>query len=333
MKDYPGHQVLGAPLATYRRLAVAMGLNPDVSVRTLAEEYLRLTGRPPVKPVLVDDAPCKENKFFGKDVDLFALPVPMVHGGDGGRYLGTWHIIVTKDPDTGAVNWGTYRTMVHNRYLVTGLIMPTSDAGKLFFQKYEPVGKPMPFALCIGNHPLVPFVGSAPLALPEPEVLGAMLGEPVRLVKCETCDLEVPADSEIVLEGEVLPNVRLPEGPFGEYVGYRTSPRLPRNVYLVKAVTFRSNPIFTLANMGMPTDEGQLIRSFTLALEMRKLLEREGIPVTDVYMYPESTHHLVVVGVKPLYSNIANQVACLLFGSKLAPWFYYIIVVEDDVDV
>jgi 4-hydroxy-3-polyprenylbenzoate decarboxylase len=85
--------------------------------------------------------------------------------------------------------------------------------------------------------------------------------------------------------------------------------------------------------MGVPTDEGQLLRSFSLGLEMRKLLESQGIPITGVYMLPESTHHMVVVGVKPAYSNIATQIANLIFGSKLSPWFHMVIVVDEETDI
>ena len=85
--------------------------------------------------------------------------------------------------------------------------------------------------------------------------------------------------------------------------------------------------------MGVPTDEGQLLRSFSLGLEMRKLLESQGIPITGVFMLPESTHHMVVVGVRPAYSNIATQIANLVFGSKLSPWFNMVIVVDEETDI
>jgi 4-hydroxy-3-polyprenylbenzoate decarboxylase len=89
----------------------------------------------------------------------------------------------------------------------------------------------------------------------------------------------------------------------------------------------------TVSNMGMPIDEGQLLRSFSMGLEMERLLRSQGLPITGVYMYPQSTHHTVVVGVKPAYTNIATQIANLAFGSKSSPFFYYIFVVEDDIDI
>ena len=334
IKDYPGFRYLGAPLATYRRLAIALGLEPGLSVRELAQEYLRRTEGKPVEPVLIDrsSAPCKENILLGKEADLCCLPAPMVHDGDGGRYLGTWHAVVSRDPETGLVNWGMYRQMVYDAHTLVGAVFPQSDLGKLF-RKLSPRGEPIPFATVIGPPPASGVAASAPSPIPEPELTGMLTGEPMELVPCETVPLEVPARSEVVIEGVILPDVQLEEGPFGEYTGYRTSPRMPRMVFLVQAITYRDNPILTISNMGVPTDEGQLLRSFTLALELEKLLRSQGLPVTGVYMPPESTHHLVIVGVKPIYNNIATQIANLAFGAKSGHWYHMAIVVDDTVDI
>ena len=191
----------------------------------------------------------------------------------------------------------------------------------------------MPFATVISPDPLSAIASCAPTPLPEDEFTSMLMGEPVEVVKCETSDLYVPAHAEIIIEGVMLPNVMIEEAPFGEYTGYRTSPREKRTVYRVKAITMRKKPIMAVSNMGVPTDEGQLLRSFSLGLEMEKLLRDQGIPITGVYMLPESTHHLVVVGVKPIYANIATQIAQLVFGSKLGPWFHMVIVVDDKTDI
>lgn len=334
IKDYPGHRYFGAPLATHKRLAIALGLDPDASIPEIGAEYLRRTSGQPVMPRVIErsQAPVKQNVWLGAEADLLRLPAPMVHDGDGGRYLATWHMVVSDDPVAG-VNWGMYRQMVYDSYTMTGPVLPFSDMGKTFYGKYVPKGQPMPFATVIGPDPLSAIAASAPSPIPEDQFCGMMYGEPVELVKCETNDLLVPAHAEIVIEGEVLPDVKFEEGPFGEYTGYRTSPREPRAVYRVKAITFRNDPITTISNMGVPTDEGQLLRSFSLGLEMERLLKNQGIPITGAYMLPESTHHLVVIGVKPAYGGIAAQVGQLVFGSKLGPWFHQVIVVDHTVDI
>lgn len=335
IKDYPGFEAFGALLSTYRRLAIALGLDPDTPIPEIGKVYTERTSKEPIKPVIVDkaSAPCKENIILGNEVSLFDLPAPMVHDGDGGRYISTWHFIVARDLDTEFVNWGMYRQMVHDEKTMVGPVLPFSDMGKMFYTKYVPKGLPMPFATVIGCDPLAAIAACAPSPIPEAEFCGTLMGEPVELVKCETSELYVPSHAEIIIEGEVLPDVWIEEGPFGEYTGHRTSPRAPRTVYRVKAITYRNNAIMTISNMGVPTDEGQLLRSFSLGLELEKLLRDQGIPITGVYMLPESTHHMMVVGVKPVYSNIATQIAQLAFGSKLGPWFHMVIVVDDKTDI
>jgi 4-hydroxy-3-polyprenylbenzoate decarboxylase len=88
-----------------------------------------------------------------------------------------------------------------------------------------------------------------------------------------------------------------------------------------------------MSNMGMPTDEGQLLRSFSLGLELEKLMRSQGIPITSIFMPPQTAHHMMIIGVKPMYSGIAAQIGQLAFGSKLGPWFHMVVVVEDTVDI
>jgi phenylphosphate carboxylase alpha subunit len=336
IKDYPGWRAFGAPMATYKRLAIAMGLDRNSSIPELAEEYLKRTERPGIKPILIEKskAPCKENILVGKDVDLFKLPSPMVHAGDGGRYPCTWHMVVSRSLENHEqVNWGMYRQMVVDETTMVGGFYKFSDMGKMFFGEYVPRKKPMPFASAIGCSPMEGLAACAPSPIPEPEFAGKLMERPVELTKCETCDLEVPANAEIIVEGEILPDVLLEEGPFGEYTGYIGGARSLKHACRVTAITYRNNPIITMSNMGVPTDEGQLLRCFSLALEMRKLLESQGIPITGAHMLPESTHHMAVIGVKAAYSNIASQIANLVFGSKLGPWLHIIVVVDEETDI
>jgi 4-hydroxy-3-polyprenylbenzoate decarboxylase len=322
-------------LATYRRLAIAMGLNPGSTIPEIAAEYVKRTKGEPISPVVINakNAPCKENILLGEDANLLNLPGPMVHDGDGGRYLATWHFVVAKDPETQDINWGMYRMMVFDEKTMVGPVLPFSDMGKMFYGKYVPKNQPMPFAAVISADPLSSLASCAPSPIPEDQLAGMLMGEPVELVKCETCDLEVPATAEFIIEGEVIPNVMIEEAPFGEYTGYRTSPREPRTVYRIKCITHRNKPIMMMTNPGVPTDENQLLRSFSLGLEMHKLLESQGIPITGAFMLPESTHHMVVVGVRPAYSNIASQIANLIYGSKLSPWCHMVIVVDEETDI
>ncbi|MDO8634736.1 MAG: UbiD family decarboxylase, partial [Dehalococcoidia bacterium] len=255
VKDYPGSRVLGGPVANFKRIALAMGMDADTHPREVIREFTKRSNNP-IKPVLVKDAPCQENVIKGDDVDLSMFPAPMVHGGDGGRYIGTWHFVLADDPDEGWSNWGMYRQMLHNERHMGGLILPASDMGKIKV-KYESQGKTMPFATVIAPDPLSAIAStvSPPPGISEVDLAGGLMGKAIELVQCKTVDLRVPATAEIILEGEILKDVFVDEGPFGEYTGYRSSPRMPRAVYKVNCITFRNNPIFAMTNMGIPIDE------------------------------------------------------------------------------
>src|SRR3989304_3954302 len=220
IKGFPqGYRIFGAPLATYRRLAISMGLPPETPVRALHEEYDRRMKKP-IKPVIVKDGPCKENILLGDDVDLYRFPAPTIHDGDGGRYIGTWHLVINNDPDSDWSNWGLYRVVIHDKRHLTGLIVhDINQSGVIFFNKYVSKNKPMPVAIAIGPDPLCVAVAADPIAmnLSEVDYAGGLRQEPGEMGKCETSDLMVPAYSEIVIEGEMLPDVMVQEGPFGEY--------------------------------------------------------------------------------------------------------------------
>ena len=245
IKDYPeGYRVLGNPLASFRRLAIALDMPPDSTYNEILNRYDE--GRKNlIKPNLVSDGPCKENIHIGKEVDLYEFPAPIVHDGDGGRYLCTWNINVTKDPDSNWINWGTYRAMIHTKNKMGGLVIPSQHIGIMYYQKYETRNMPMPFAIAIGIEPITALVATSGVSygINEADVIGGIRGEPLNVIKCETNDLLVPATSEIVIEGEIPPYERMEEGPFGEYTGYQAKSSMPRPVYNVKAITHRNNPI------------------------------------------------------------------------------------------
>jgi len=333
VKDYPGMAILGAPLATYRRLALALGLDPSSHPSEMMRDYSRRIDSP-IAPRRVQDGPCKENVRLGQDVDLFEFPVPLVHEGDGGRYIGSWHFVVTRDPTEGWVNWGMYRLMLYDETNMACRIDATSDCGRML-QRYEAERRPMPFAVVFGSEPLSDLASCASLRWGEEaaRVAGGLRGEPLELVRCETVDLEVPASAEVVLEGEVSPGVTLEEGPFGEYIGYRGGARSLRPAFHVKAVTFRNNAILPMTCMGTPTDEGQLIRAFTMSASAQRSLEEAGIAVTGVWIWPESTHHTMVVALRRGGDHSGEEVANLIFGGKLGFWMHQLILVDDDVDV
>jgi UbiD family decarboxylase len=183
----------------------------------------------PIPPVLVDKAPCQEVVQTEKDLTaerggLASLPVPIsTPGFDSAPYL-TATLCVTKDPENGVQNMGTYRAALkaNDRLGVRMASRLGGAGGYLHWQKYKKLGKPMPCAIVVGCAPAVLFTGpqKLPVDLDEMTVAGGLIGKAVRTVRCKTIDLVVPADSEIVIEGIIDTDLLEPEGPFGESHGH-----------------------------------------------------------------------------------------------------------------
>lgn len=330
IRDYSRHRILGEPLATYRRLSVALDLPVDSTIRDLKDRYEKLIANP-VKPVIVSTGPCKENIVKGDKINLFDFPAPTVHEGDGGRFIGTWDIVVVKDPDSDWTNWGTYRVMIQNKRAVSVMLHLGNDGGRIFYQKYAPMGKAMPIAIVIGADPISTMVSTVryPSGKSEVEFAGALHDQPIELVKCETSEILVPAHAEIVLEGEVLQHQMVPEGPFGEFTGYRTEWDW-QEVCVIKAITYRNNPILTLFNTGI--GDGALASRLVRSINLKNALKACGVPVVDVHIPSESVGMSIVVSIKKLIQdNMATLVANVIRCNDVFP--QKIIVVDPDVDI
>ena len=333
IKDYPeGYRIFSGSLCTYRRIAIALGMPSDSTVRDIFVEYDR-RNQNPIGPVIVNDAPCKENIIVGDDVDIYQFPAPMVHSGDGGRYIGTWAITVCKEPDTDWTNWGMYRFMVYNRRHLTGQPRLNSQLGLILHNKYVPKNEPMPMALVLGAEPITTLVASASYrkGVSEVDYAGALRQEPVELVKCETNDLLVPANAEIVLEGEVLPDRVGEEGPFGEYPGYRTEGINMGVTFRIKAITYRSSPILSMIALGVPPDANSVATPIASSLAVRDHVRRHGCPVIDVYAPPHAVLHTAIMTVTKGGKETANKILDAMTARR-SDWSK-IIMVDEDTDV
>ena len=335
IKDYPeGYRISNGTSGTWPRVALAMGLPKNASIRQIYGEYERLLEKKiPPRILKKEDAPCKENIMIGEEVDLYRFPTPMIHEGDGGRYIGAWDLVVCKNPETGWTNWGMYRFMVHTKDWLTGWPQTTSQLAMIFKEKYLPKNQPMPVALVLGADPISHIMATAPLRPGENEAehAGGIRGEPVDLVPCETVDLLVPAHAEIVVEGELMPDKIAPDGPFGEYPGYRSGTMFEGVAVKITGITHRNNPIMTSIALGMPPDDASIAASLTAAVSMKRGLLRRGVPVTDVYVPPEGVTHLIVVGVKRGGPEIARKVLDFFTTRRVMTNKH--IVVDEDVDV
>ena len=239
--------VAGALAASPEIYALGMG----VALDEIGPTWLKAI-RNPIPPVSVTSAPCQEVVIQGDALrapggGLAALPVPIsTPGFDAAPYL-TATICVTKDPETGVRNLGTYRGQLKatDRLGVRMASRLGGAGGYLHWLKYQKLGRPMPVAIVVGCAPVIFFTGPQKLAIDFDEmgVAGALLGEPIRCVRCITNDLEVPADSEIVIEGLIDSELLEPEGPFGESHGHVALEDYNMSMQ-VTAITMKRKPVF-----------------------------------------------------------------------------------------
>jgi 4-hydroxy-3-polyprenylbenzoate decarboxylase len=346
IKDYnrPGsrcRRIFGCGLSSYRRVAMMLGLAPDTHPRELVKIGRSLLNGS-VPPVIVKGGPVKENVITGDAVDLYELPVPFWNRLDGGRYLLTYGGVVTKDPDSGVMNVGLYRGMVASRNEIPILLWRAQHIGQ-HFTAWEQAGKKeMPIAVAIGWEPSLGFTAGAPVpkGICEYDVMGAIRGAPVELVKCETVDLLVPATAEIVIEGYlgIDPSTYVVEGPFAEFTGYVAGDRSPKPTIRVTAITHRSDPILRGTIEGsLPGSfsENAVCSSIMRAATAWNVLDRAGVPgITDVWCPPVHAGINLLIQMKQTYRGQAKQAANAIWGSSAAHVRYkHVTVVDDDIDI
>jgi len=334
-KDAPCRKVFTCSLSTYSRIALMLGVPKDTPYKELIQIW-RERIKKPKKPVIVDTGPCKENILMGDEVDLFIFPTPHWQKLDGGRYIGTFHGVVTKDPETGWINVGTYRNMIHDKSTTT---MSVAQGQHIWYhwRKYRAKGQNMPAAIVIGWDPVLPAVASAPvpLGVDEYEMMGALRGEPVELVKCETVDLYVPATAEIVLEGEIITDRSqfITCGPFGEFTGHYGGAN-PRPPFKVKCITFRNDPILQGTLEGKPINEDHRICSVSHSAFIWDLLDERMRGVTGVNNDPSTAYANLIVQIDNTYYGQVHQVAANVWSSSLSNMMCKnIIVCDQDVNI
>ncbi|MBI2860992.1 MAG: UbiD family decarboxylase [Chloroflexi bacterium] len=235
-------------IGDYNRWAVALGIDQatfkKVGEIAIFQEYSKRRSQTrPVQEIPSSEAPVKEVVMRGDDVDLTILPLLHHAELDSGKYVNIG-FTVCRDPDTGICNAGVYRHELKSRNELGCFIIPANH-GSYIARRYAEMGKPMEIALVCGHHPMVVLgsCASGPLNMNELEVMGSLLGEPLRVTRGETVDLPVPADAEIVIEGTVDTRQWITDGPYAEYQGYYGDVT-PCYLMKVSAITMRKDAIF-----------------------------------------------------------------------------------------
>src|SRR5579884_760356 len=267
-------------------------------------------------------------------MSLLELPVLKCWPEDGGRFI-TLPLVFSRNPDTGKRNCGMYRIQIFDER-TTGMHWQTHKQGAEHYRRMKAAGKEtrMPVAVAIGADPATMYSAILPLPpdLDEMMIAGFLRQSPVEMVKCQTCDLEVPANAEYVLEGYVELGELRTEGPFGDHTGfYSLADDYP--VFHVTCMTHRKDPIYATTIVGPPPMEdyymGKAIERIFLPLMRMQLPE-----VRDIAMPAEGVfHNLILVKIRKSYPGHARKVMHAIWGTGQAMFSKVIVVVDEDVDV
>jgi len=282
-------------------------------------------------PKYVNSGPCKE-VIFRENLSLNVFPILKTWPDDGGRFI-TLPMVFTKDPETGSRNCGMYRMHVYDER-TTGMHWHMHKDGAKHYRNAEKLGKRLEVAVAIGSDPAVMYSATAPLPEGVDEMLfaGFLRKSSVELVKCETIDLEVPANSEIVLEGYCEPNERRIEGPFGDHTGYYSlKDEFP--MFHITCITHRKDALYPATIVGKPPMEDCYIAKTTERIFL-PLIKKQIPEIVDINLPVEGVfHNIAIVSIDKRYPGHARRVMYALWGMGQMSFTKMIVVVDRWVDV
>ncbi|OGA45117.1 MAG: hypothetical protein A3G25_10020 [Betaproteobacteria bacterium RIFCSPLOWO2_12_FULL_63_13] len=339
IKGHPGHRalynIIGCNLS---RFCLMIGADPVEhpldAVRILEQKLGRKLA--PVE-IPAERALSSENVVVGDAIDIRIFPAQRMWPLDGGRYLGTCDAVVTRDPETGRVNVGTYRMMIKGPREVGVYTSPGKDGG-LDRDKWWKLGKPMPIAAAYGIDPLLFLVAATSLPKTECEYdyYGGIRGAPIEVFQGDVTGLPLPAHAEIILEGFLYPEETFAEGPFGEFTGYYGRPSGATPYMRVEKLRYRTHPTLTCALMAdNASNEAGLFWAALRSAGVWTDLKKMGVPgIQGVWSVPEAAGWgVTVVSVKQMYAGHAAQVMALAAQCTAGAYYgKYVIVVDDDID-
>jgi len=310
--------------ASRRLMALALECEP----RDLATVFSERQSKP-IAPVEMINAPVHEVIQTGDDVDLAQVPLLTHYDVNAAPYV-TAGIVVTADPDTGVRNTSYNRLMMAGKRELR-IFMAVGRHLWTLHNKLERRNQPLPVAIVIGVHPLFSLGAQAftPATEDEYAVIGGMMGEPLRLVKAKTVPIPVPADAEMIIEGQILPHVRRTEGPFGEFTGHAVS-QDERPVIEVTAITHRNNYIFQDVHAGYT--EHKLMGAVPREAALIKAV-RQTVPTVKNVCMPVSGNcrfHAYISIAKRAPGQAKNAI-CAAFAADML--LKHVVIVDEDIDV
>lgn len=333
-----GYRTLYGQFSSVKRVALTLGLPLEYErkVDIVKKYHARLQGLKPLPPRYVDDGPILKNIVEGEDVDVLKFPVPRHHEQDTARYIGTANCVITQDPDDGWFNLGTYRNQVYDAKRI-GCQITEGKHGRIHRDKNFERGKPMKVVVLCGQDPLLFLLSASPLpdGVGEMDVAGGLRGAPIDVVRGPFTGYPIPADAEIAIEGEMVPGNVLPEGPFGEWMGYYSDDVQSRPYMDVKTILYRDDPILTCAPQHKPVDETGLLKGIAGAAQVWRALDACGLPdILGVWNHeagPATRFTAIQIRQRyPGHARNALHVASSCQGGAYAG--KWTVVVDEDID-
>jgi 4-hydroxy-3-polyprenylbenzoate decarboxylase len=339
-------------LGTEERVCWAMNMDKPIELEELGKKLSMLQQpKPPKKisqavefgKVLFDVVKAKPGRDFfpacqqivivGDDLDLTKIPMIRPYCGDAGKII-TLGLVITKDCETGTPNVGVYRLQLQSKNTMT-VHWLSVRGGARHLRKAAQQGKKLEIAIAIGVDPLIIMAAATPIPVDLSEWLFAGLygGSGVGLAKCKTVDLEVPADSEFVLEGTITPGEVLPDGPFGDHMGYyggvEDSP-----LVRFHCMTHRKDPIYLTTFSGRPPKEEAMI-AIALNRIYTPILRQQVSEIVDFFLPMEAlSYKMAIISIDKAYPGQARR-AALAFWSALPQFTYtkFVVVVDKDINI
>lgn len=325
--DEAGLEAIGEFLAYLQQPEPPKGLVEAIKKLPFFAKVMNLT------PKVVNQAPCQEVIIEGDKIDLSRFPVMTCWPGDIAPLI-TWPIVITQSPSGGPYNAGVYRMQVagKDRTLMRWL---KTRGGAQHYREWMKTAAAVPVSVAIGCDPATTIAAVTPVPekISEFHFAGLLRKEAVELVRCRTNNLMVPATSEIILEGEVLPGEESQEGPYGDHTGYyNVEESFP--LFRIKCITHRRSPLYLSTITGRPPKEDAII-ALALTRIFLPILRNQFPEIVDFHLPMEAvSYRIAIVSIRKEFPGHAKRVMMGLWGF-LKQFLYtkYIIVVDDDIDV
>lgn len=351
--NFPGYQegyrLLANMVKSTPNWLLSMNLKTEARGIALTRELKNLLRKyVPVPPVFVSNGPVMENIHDDDEINVLEFPVPKVNEKDGGRYIGTADAVIVGDPDTGRVNFGTFRMQVHNKNTL-GLYTCQGKDTSIIIENYHRLGKSCPVVAIVGLEPALFLTASQHIVHLDVDgesgeygFAGWLKGKPIEVIKGSKTGLPIPARAEVAIEGEIIPGDVMIEGPFGEWTGY-SDPTMAF-VIRIKRIMHRDSPILTMVVAGGATSPPAVDKSLTPSGEgygghtvfraslIWDQLEKAGLRgIQGVATHMNRS--MVVVSIKNLYAGHSKQVGHIAAQCHAGAFMdRYVVVVDDNID-